>query len=102
MIPRGRLKQSGTLDLYSREFYDGEDKNSIYLFCVLKSSKLIDNYYITFIFDDYDYNYENNSDYFNHDYSNDDYIHTSEMLNSTNDNKINYEHTKNQRIILIF
>ena len=72
MIPRGRLKQSGTLDLYSREFYDAEDKNSIYLFCVLKSSKLIDNYYITFIFDDYDYdyNYENNSDYFNHDYSN--------------------------------
>ena len=50
-----------------------------------------------------DYIEENSkSDYllFNHDYSNDDYIHTSEMLNSTNDNKINYEHTKNQRIIL--
>ena len=70
MIPRGRLKQSGTLDLYSREFYDAEDKNSIYLFCVLKSNKLIDNYYITFLFDDNDYDYENNSDYFNHDYSN--------------------------------
>ena len=68
MISRSRLKQSGTLDLYSREYYDSRDINSIYVFSVLKSNKLIDNYYITFLYGDYDY--ENNLDYFNNDYNN--------------------------------
>ena len=68
MISRSRLKQSGTLDLYSRDRYDREDVNNIYVFSVLKANKLIDNYYITFIYDEYDY--ENNSTYFNDDYNN--------------------------------
>ena len=68
MISRSRLKQSGILDLYSRDRYDREDVNNIYVFSVLKANKLIDNYYITFIFEEYDY--ENNSTYFNDDYNN--------------------------------
>ena len=68
MISRSRLKQSGNLDVYSRDHYDREDINNIYAISVLKSSKLIDNYYITFLYDEYDY--EKNLEYFNDDYNN--------------------------------
>ena len=60
-------KTCGLIDLLSRNSHDEPEDPTPYLFEVLRGNDLIDNYYITFIYDDYDYE----GDKFN--YLNDDY-----------------------------
>ena len=59
-------KLNGNIDLYCPIDYD--DKYYFYLFKVLKENDVINEYYITFFYGEY--NYEDNSNYFNDDYSN--------------------------------
>ena len=60
-----REKLSGQLDLTSEPEYDEYNR---YLFPVLKANNVIDEYYVTFFYGEY--NYEDDSNYFNDDYSN--------------------------------
>ena len=60
-------KTCGLIDLLSRNSHDEPEDPTPYLFEVLRGNDLIDNYYITFIYDEYDYE----GDKFN--YLNDDY-----------------------------
>ena len=60
-------KTCGIIDLLSRNSHDEPEDPTPYLFEVLRGNDLIDNYYITFIYDEYDYE----GDKFN--YLNDDY-----------------------------
>ena len=58
-------KLCGQLDLTSEPLYDEYNK---YFFQVLKANEAIDEYYITFFYGEY--NYEDDSNYFNDDYNN--------------------------------
>ena len=60
------LKLYGALDLYNRKDYPGE--YDVYLFDLFKEHGLISNYYFTFIYGEYDLEY--NYNYLNDDYSN--------------------------------
>ena len=60
-------KTCGIIDLLSRNSHGDPEDPTPYLFEVLRGNDLIDNYYITFIYDEYDYE----GDKFN--YLNDDY-----------------------------
>ena len=60
-----REKLCGQLDLTSEPEYDEYNR---YLFPVLKANNVIDEYYMTFVYGEY--NYEDDSNYFNDDYSN--------------------------------